>query len=99
MTTREEIIEDKDGNKITGLLAICENCGGEAFFIFSIHGHNHLQCVNCGTSFCQGGSNCQGRWENNKIEEARWAETLVAKMDMGYKPTDAERTRLSRYNE
>lgn len=58
MLTEKVIVEDKSGNKTEALMAICPECKGNTFSIFVIHGHNHLICGHCKTTFCQGGGHC-----------------------------------------
>jgi len=40
--------------------AVCD-CGGETFIVFQIEGHNHfhLQCDQCGSSFCPQAGACR----------------------------------------
>ena len=58
MNTLPTHVTDKDGNKKPALLVVCPDCGSEAFVIFVIDGHNHLQCFDCEHSFCQAGEQC-----------------------------------------
>lgn len=40
-------------------LVVCPDCGTAEFVIYYLVGHEaapHLQCVKCGTSFCQDGT-------------------------------------------
>jgi len=45
-----------DGALARAELFICEACGGELFLIYQIEGHKHphLQCAECGASYCTG---------------------------------------------
>lgn len=58
METRTQIVEANNGEKTEALVAVCEQCKGETFSILVIHGHNHLLCDTCKTTFCQGGGQC-----------------------------------------
>jgi len=47
------------GENKTADLQICDNCRSEVFGIYIIDGHPHLQCAECGETYCQGnGSGC-----------------------------------------
>lgn len=48
-------VQDKDGNEVFAEKAICPQCEHDQFMILVIRGHNHLQCTQCGTSYCQNG--------------------------------------------
>lgn len=53
---------DEDGNVSTKVASffVCGECQADVFFIFQIDGqdHVHLQCGQCGVSFCPSGK-CQ----------------------------------------
>lgn len=57
MKTRQGIVRgiDEDGNRIEreATAIICEECEAAVFWLFVVEGHTHLQCVTCGTSFCE----------------------------------------------
>jgi hypothetical protein len=55
MPTRDAMVAPKGGKAEVALEAYCEECGNNTFRILIIHGHNHLNCSNCNTSFCQNG--------------------------------------------
>lgn len=56
----EVIARDGTGHKVKAKIAQCAQCDGLAFGTFQIEGHDHfhLQCVDCGTSYCPQGGNC-----------------------------------------
>lgn len=46
---------DGTGGKHLAQVYVCDACEGETFHIFLVHGkHQHLQCVACGVSYCDG---------------------------------------------
>lgn len=45
--------------EVPGQVIVCDQCDNDAFAIFFVEEHNHLQCTACGTSYCQSGRNCQ----------------------------------------
>lgn len=55
---------DKNQNVVDAQMAQCDQCPGTTFRILVIHGHNHLECVECGTSFCQTGDCDHNNKEN-----------------------------------
>lgn len=63
MNTSPITVTDGKGGKKPALLVTCPECGEDLFNILVIDGHNHLQCSECNTSFCQGG--CEHK-ENNE---------------------------------
>lgn len=55
MKSRTIKIHDVHGNEAEAQLFVCDRCGAEAFVVFVIGGkHQHFQCNNCGTSYCDG---------------------------------------------
>jgi hypothetical protein len=55
MNSREVEVLDADGNTTRATLIVCPECGGLHFAIFVVGAaHQHLQCSECGTSFCDG---------------------------------------------
>lgn len=46
--------------------AVCGHCGGDRFYIYcpASVGHQHLQCVQCGLSFCSNQGVCQAYARN-----------------------------------
>jgi len=59
MKTRPVTVHDGDGRAVPADLLICAHCGGEVFAIYAVEGkHQHLQCVECGGTFCDG--TCEG---------------------------------------
>lgn len=55
-TKTVEITEGATGKKHKAELLVCPLCRGEKFVIYIPEGigHTHFQCVDCGTSFCDG---------------------------------------------
>lgn len=54
---RSVTVTDKDGVTVPANLAYCPHCpahNNDRFFAYMIGDHLHLQCVRCGTSFCDG---------------------------------------------
>lgn len=59
MKTESVTVEDTLGNKQEAVKVICPNCHGDTFSLFVLgQTHNHLLCVKCNTSYCQGGGAC-----------------------------------------
>lgn len=56
MKTENILVKDKNGQSKPAIMAVCPDCNNNKFMILVIDGHNHLQCSNCNTSFCQDGS-------------------------------------------
>lgn len=56
-----EMVSEKTGKKFLALLMLCPECGNSTFMVIRIKGqnHDHLQCVGCNTSFCEGGPDCE----------------------------------------
>lgn len=50
-------VQAPDGAKKEAEKAVCQLCSGDLFYILVINGHNHLNCAECGESYCQG--NCE----------------------------------------
>jgi len=48
-------VTDKDQKVIPAQMVTCEQCHQSSFRILVINGHNHLECITCGDSYCQGG--------------------------------------------
>ena len=48
------------GQKVEALISQCEECGSLFFGVFQIKGqdHFHLQCAECGVSYCPWGGEC-----------------------------------------
>jgi hypothetical protein len=60
MKTRLDFVTSaEDGSMVIAETIICEECDGDTFHIFIIKGHNHLQCVACGVTFCGGTGPCE----------------------------------------
>ena len=55
MNTRPITVTDNKGVVKDALLVICPKCEHNTFSIIVIDLHNHLQCMRCSESFCQGG--------------------------------------------
>lgn len=49
------VVTDHKGEAVSAQKASCPECGNDTFLILVIKGHNHLQCSQCNTSFCQSG--------------------------------------------
>jgi uncharacterized paraquat-inducible protein A len=49
-----------DGPAKPAELVLCSDCGGDAFQILVIDGHQHVQCTSCGTSYCDGKCDAPG---------------------------------------
>lgn len=57
MHDKHVVITARDtGEKVSARLLICPDCTGEPFLVYIPAGmdHAHFQCVNCGTTFCDG---------------------------------------------
>lgn len=50
-------VDDANGQTVAATLFICP-CGNETWLTYAIPGlgvpHQHLQCTNCGASYCDG---------------------------------------------
>lgn len=58
MTTKQTTVVDNRGRACPALVITCPQCGYDAFNIFDVYGHNHLQCAGCNTTFCQQAGEC-----------------------------------------
>lgn len=52
------------GPGVEAPLLLCEQCENDSFYIFLVHvsnleHHPHLECTNCGLTFCQVGPDCK----------------------------------------
>ena len=56
LTTVPCEVKDKFGNIKQAFMATCPKCSESAFRLMIIDGHNHIECLGCGNSFCQAGS-------------------------------------------
>jgi len=61
MKTREISVEARSagpggpaGETKSATLMVCEACDCEVFCVYAIGDHLHLQCADCGTSYCRG---------------------------------------------
>lgn len=55
MQGREVEAIDFCGQSVRAKLLECEECGRREFYIYVLEGgHEHLQCVGCGVSYCSG---------------------------------------------
>lgn len=54
MKTRDITVKDKDGTDTPALLIVCPECDSATFAIYMVHGHQHVECQHCGTSYCGG---------------------------------------------
>ena len=54
MITRDITVTAQDGATTTAKQIVCGICGSQAFLIFAIDTHQHLQCAVCDTSYCDG---------------------------------------------
>lgn len=53
------VISRMDGKPEPAKLFQCDSCGSVEFLIYQVANHPHLQCLKCGTTFCQG-HGCDG---------------------------------------
>ncbi len=54
-----EIVSRVDGRTVIARVATCPKCGNESWFLYLIaDDHPHLQCTDCGETFCQGKGEC-----------------------------------------
>ena len=68
MNTRPITVTDNKGVVKDALLVICPKCEHNTFSIIVIDLHNHLQCMKCSESFCQGGCD-HGNHDEEEEEE------------------------------
>lgn len=56
MQKRAVEVTAADGEVVEAELVICSQCEGEVWTVFVVKGQNHahVQCMECGTSFCAG---------------------------------------------
>ena len=55
METRAATVTDQRGIVVEADVIICPTCGNDTFHIYLVKGrHQHLQCVSCADSFCDG---------------------------------------------
>ena len=55
MKTMPVTVRDKAGRLEPADQILCPGCGNGLFLIYAIHGkHQHLQCVVCDETFCDG---------------------------------------------
>ena len=55
MKTEHSNVTDLAGRVVPADVVVCERCSGMAFFCFMIRGqHQHIQCIACGESYCDG---------------------------------------------
>lgn len=53
MKIRDVTVTDGvSGKEYTAQLSVCERCTSEAFRVYGVDGHLHLQCIDCDTTFC-----------------------------------------------
>jgi len=54
-------VNDEAGNEVAAELVICSECRGATFFAFIVVGqkHPHLQCFDCGATYCTQEGGCQ----------------------------------------
>lgn len=48
-----QAVSRSDGEIMAASLVAC-GCGNELFIIFTVNGHQHVQCIECETSYCDG---------------------------------------------
>jgi len=65
MTTKDAAVTDNRGRSHPALIVTCPVCANDAFHIFDVFGHNHLQCTGCRTTFCQRANKCSLESKNN----------------------------------
>jgi hypothetical protein len=55
MKTKPVTVRDRNGQAEPADLIVCPDCEGARFCIYLIEGkHQHLQCLACETTFCDG---------------------------------------------
>jgi formate dehydrogenase maturation protein FdhE len=64
METRDVVLHSETGRSYPAKQLLCPICGGSVFELFALivdgeTGHNHIQCAECDTSFCQGTGPCR----------------------------------------
>jgi len=64
MKERIITVRTPQGESVSASLLLCPDCEGTLFLIYKIGDHYHLQCPDCGGSFCQGG--CKSPEELNR---------------------------------
>lgn len=63
MKTKPVTVTDMHGNDVPATLLLCSECSNGTFAIFVIgESHQHLQCLQCEESFCDG--SCENQKEN-----------------------------------
>lgn len=77
-----QVIE-KNQSVISALMATCEQCNQSSFRILVVHGHNHLECITCGTSYCQG--DCDRGCKDDSCDQSHCAKCGCHMMG-GYLP-------------
>lgn len=46
--------QDGSGEIREATMFLCQECDGEMFIIYKVEEHQHIECVNCSTSYCDG---------------------------------------------
>jgi len=72
MHTQLVTVTDQDGRKVPALLILCPTCGGDSFHLFGIGTaaeHSHIQCLDCGHTYCQGGCDNEKRKHKLPIDQ------------------------------
>jgi len=60
MKTRHvEVTDQFSGRMVTAHVVICEECEDDAFHIYWVREHAHLECAGCHVSYCQAGDRCE----------------------------------------
>jgi len=62
MQTQAVTVKDNRGNVLPAQLLLCDQCGNDSFNLFVVEQvtgfhithHNHMQCAECGHTFCDG---------------------------------------------
>lgn len=53
MKFRDAIVTSRiDGESIVAQVVVCDECDGDSFHHYAINSQTHLQCTNCGMTFC-----------------------------------------------
>lgn len=61
---RVEVTSRTDGETREATLTVCPRCNGETFYVSAMTGHDgrkhaHLQCAQCGETYCGLGDQCR----------------------------------------
>jgi ribosomal protein L37E len=61
MKTKDVYVTSQvDGQRVAATLIQCPRCDGESFLIYVIgDDHTHIQCTECGETYCKGADACK----------------------------------------